>query len=382
MRIALGIVLFVVLLGTSALFLLPSDMVVGYLDPSLSADTLEQQIILLKTKGDASLLRNARQGDPEAQFRVGEQYLLGTRTKKDPAEALSWLQKAAKQGHLRAQYELGRMYWDGRGIARDYEQAAYWMRQCADGGSANGQFGLASLLVTGRGVPRNAMLAIDYFEKAAIAGMPEALQALKDFAAHGSKATQLGVLAAYVSSGPDSPPLPEDPAEVRRKEQEAAKAARIKDPKFVKLAHQFLRFMAERGDAKAQGGLGMVLLSQDNPAAQAEGVTWLRKAADQGNAQACFVLSAAYLSGKGVEKDEATARDWLQRSADAGYADGQFLLGAWLAKKSGPKADQERAPELFAAAARQGHSRAQFFLGFYHERGKFMPRDMGEAVRW
>lgn len=62
-------------------------------------------------QGDAALafsdyLVAAKLGDAWAQTRVGKAYWSGTGVKRDPEEALAWLEKAAKQGDDQAKTTL------------------------------------------------------------------------------------------------------------------------------------------------------------------------------------------------------------------------------------------------------------------------------------
>jgi hypothetical protein len=59
-------------------------------------------------------------------------------------------------------------------------------------------------------------------------------------------------------------------------------------------------------------------------------VKWLRKAADQGNANAQAMLGGAYADGRGVLRDYAEAMKWLRKAADQGNANVQYLLGHML----------------------------------------------------
>jgi TPR repeat protein len=51
-------------------------------------------------------LKDAKEGDPVAQYSLGIMSLLGQGTPVDLAEAKDWFQKAANQGHLEAIYNL------------------------------------------------------------------------------------------------------------------------------------------------------------------------------------------------------------------------------------------------------------------------------------
>src|SRR3954465_2647246 len=59
---------------------------------------------------DPGLMAKAKSGNADAEFRVGVQYELGARVKKDAAQAAEWYRKAAEQGEVRAQHSLGVLY--------------------------------------------------------------------------------------------------------------------------------------------------------------------------------------------------------------------------------------------------------------------------------
>jgi TPR repeat protein len=61
------------------------------------------------------------------------------------------------------------------------------------------------------------------------------------------------------------------------------------------------------------------------PRDDAEAVTWIRKAAEQGFALAQNALAALYKVGKGVAQDHAEAAKWFRRAAEQGNADAQTI---------------------------------------------------------
>ena len=61
------------------------------------------------------------------------------------------------------------------------------------------------------------------------------------------------------------------------------------------------------------------------PQDDAQAVTWYRKAADQGNADAQANLGLMYANGHGVLRDDAQAVAWFRKAADQGFA---FAQGA------------------------------------------------------
>jgi TPR repeat protein len=72
------------------------------------------------------------------------------------------------------------------------------------------------------------------------------------------------------------------------------------------------RKAAEQGDTDAQYMLGILYSNgQGVPQDYVQAVLWYRKAAEQGNAQAQRMLGTAYGAGRGVPRDFAEAYFWL-----------------------------------------------------------------------
>lgn len=56
-------------------------------------------------------------------------------------------------------------------------------------------------------------------------------------------------------------------------------------------------------------------------------VSWYRKAAEQGHAEAQYSLGHCYYTGRGVGHDKKRAVKWYQKAAEQGHEDAQFALG-------------------------------------------------------
>lgn len=74
----------------------------------------------------------AKQGDPEAQFKLGYRYRYGKKAKKNFAKAIEWYTKAAGQGHSHAQNNLGVCYKQGKGVKKDPTKAVEWCTKAAN----------------------------------------------------------------------------------------------------------------------------------------------------------------------------------------------------------------------------------------------------------
>ncbi|MCY4232592.1 MAG: tetratricopeptide repeat protein [Bacteroidetes bacterium] len=73
------------------------------------------------------LKEKAEQGDPKAQYTLGEAYRDGRGVIENYTQALHWYRKASMQGHPAAQVELGLAYALGRGVDQDDQEAYAWM---------------------------------------------------------------------------------------------------------------------------------------------------------------------------------------------------------------------------------------------------------------
>jgi TPR repeat protein len=108
----------------------------------------------------------------------------------------------------------------------------------------------------------------------------------------------------------------------------------------------------------------------------------LREAAEQGRAEAQFLLGLMSERGQGVPQDDGQAADWYGRAAEQGHAGAMNRLGMLHRAGRGVPEDLVRAAELFRAAAKAGHADAQFNLGLAYETGEGVPKDLYLAVRW
>lgn len=80
--------------------------------------------------------------------------------------ALSVWQEQARQGDAQAQYFVGEIHEKGLGIDPDYERAAEWYRKAADQGFARAMISLAYLLEQGLGVEQDTLAALNWYRRA------------------------------------------------------------------------------------------------------------------------------------------------------------------------------------------------------------------------
>ena len=102
--------------------------------------------------------------------------------------------------------------------------------------------------------------------------------------------------------------------------------------------------------------------------------------AEQGNADAQFLLGKMYWMGQGVLKDSAQAIKWLKASAAQGNADAQFYMGSYYLL---PHRDIAEGLKWLRLSAEQGNQDAQLLLGkTYMDGARELPRDPVQGEMW
>jgi uncharacterized protein len=88
----------------------------------------------------------ARQGNADAQFILGQMYLMGQGVLKDPDQAIKWFKASAAQGNADAQFYLGSYYLLPQ---RDIAEGVKWLRLSAEQGHQDAQYLLGKAYVQG-----------------------------------------------------------------------------------------------------------------------------------------------------------------------------------------------------------------------------------------
>ena len=194
--------------------------------------------------------------------------------------------KAAERGDADAQYRLGSCYSNGDGVETNEVEAVRWYRMAAEQGHAGAQGSLGMCYANGDGVETNKAEAVKWCRKAAEQG-------------DGHAQFMLGMFY-YSGDG------------VNQNKEEATKwfdAIQEQDP-LMQYAWG-CNFLKVKGIA---------------PELTKEAVKWFRKAAEQGEAHAQFMLGMCYFNGVGITQDKTEAVKWLQKAAKQGHEEAKKAL--------------------------------------------------------
>lgn len=213
----------------------------------------------------------AERGEADAQYRLGDCYAVGRGVEKNDAEAVKWYRKAAEQGDADAQYSLGECY-----AVKDETEALKWYHKAAEQGheGAKGRLVGWYKLEEDRAVKSYRKAEVGWYRKAAEQGC-----VIAQFRLGMCYATGTGV----------------------EQNQEKAKEwfDKIKDP--------FDQFMI--------GNCFLAPLDFDFICDEVMAMKWYRKAAEQGYADAQYMLGLCYC----VKQDKPEAVKWLQKAAKQGH---------------------------------------------------------------
>jgi len=191
---------------------------------------------------------------------------------KKYGEAFEIYRTLAEQDNAEAQFYTGLLYDSGYNGRANYELAFQWYQKSADQGYAEAQDNLGDMYYNGLLGKNNIKEAIKWYQSAADQGLDESKIKL-------SKIYETG------RGG----------------------------PKDIKKAIELCSEVAEHGDSDAQIQVGeLYKLSGDSTQAMA----WFRKAAEQGNALAQYILGQEYESGTGGIKSCVEAAKWYRKAAD------------------------------------------------------------------
>ena len=122
--------------------------------------------------------------------------------------------------------------------------------------------------------------------------------------------------------------------------------------------------VAQGGSSDAERAVGEVLLKARDSKRAAEALSWLQRAAEQGDSGAALSLGKTWLFGApGVASDGVKARAWFEKTGANSQPQAAYYLG--LIEKNGysKSVDFEAAERHFRFAAERGVSDAMYQLG-------------------
>jgi len=227
----------------------------------------------------------AEKGDAEAQAALGIFFIAGREVEKDVKKGFAWLEKAAKQNDPRGLYYFSLCFLDGIGT----EKNEAWGLELLQKAIAAGYIPAKTFL-------GKSLLKAQYNQKKDVS---RALKILTEAAREEDAEAQyvLGVLYSGV--------------------EKEVKANRLRQMKWLTLS-------AMHGFVPAQRTLGVEYWNAGDAFWSRE---WLEAAANEGDAEAEYLLGVHELKGLDGESNPDSAIMYFQKAAEKGFAEAQYLLG-------------------------------------------------------
>jgi len=291
------------------------------------------------------LKNRAEHGDPDAQYQMAVRYSegLGVRQNNHKAEELFCL--SAQNGVTESQFMMGVLNDTelGRSGTAEPHAANEWYALAAGKGDTQAQFNLAYNYEHGIGAPVNLNEAINWYTKAADAGVPKA-----NFC--------LGCIYAADEGYIDYP------AAYSRLEAAASAG-------FPRAGYVLFAMYGEGVGLKEPN----IFLAQK----------WIKRAAAEGDAPSMFILAHLTIYGSDyVEKNESEAWRLMEASALAGCLPAMSSLGLMYCYGiAGRTPDFVVAYSLLTAASIGGDAAATDALALMHLRGMSVTADPAKAAQ-
>ena len=164
---------------------------------------------------------------------------------------------------------------------------------------------------------------------------------------------------------------------------EAVLGSMIETPDSLAKSAELLTKAAEQGHANAQYLLGTCYqLGRGVKQSYPKAAKLYRQSAENGNADACGDLASLYYSGLELDQDYAAAFKWYKRGAELGSADAEYGLGLLYSEGAGVEKDLSESLKWFHRGAQNGSERAALNVGLIYINGIGVEADAAEAAKW
>ena len=255
----------------------------------------QPEALQLFLKSAAGLKVLAKEGDADAQSKLGILYARGVGVKKDLEEAAKLFEQAAKADFVKAQVDLGGAYLLGNGVARNPTTAGSWFEKAAKAGYGSAQIQFGLLNIQGTGCRQDVKSGLDWLKKASTQRHPSYAKQARDL---------LSRLQA-------NPPKEGPQIDVLEKQAQGGQLNAQ-----LELAQRYEIGAGVKVDFSAV-------------------VKWLNVATRQGSANACHRLGGLLMMGRGIEKNAKHAARYWNLAARLGHGGAQVDYAVASAKGDG-----------------------------------------------
>jgi TPR repeat protein len=125
---------------------------------------------------------------------------------------------------------------------------------------------------------------------------------------------------------------------------------------------------------------GLILLKK---VLKTKSIQEIKEAAEGGDAEAQYLLAAAYFKGEGIAQDKARSLQWYRCSALKGFSRAQVIFAEKLYYGvEGLSRNRAEAIKWYRTAAENGNATALVRLGYLYQEGEGVSKDLDQALRY
>jgi len=275
------------------------------------------------------LERLSAEGHAQASHLLVSIYNGDQGAEKNQEKVTHYFDRAVQQGYAPAQYDLGVIHEE----AKNSLAALQCYRLAADQGFAPAQNKIGTLYEKGEGVGRNELTAVKYYQKAAAQRYAMATYNLGQAYDKGvslkrdvKEAWRLYAQASDLGSSVAS-------HRMAQKHENGWGG----EPTDSEKALDYYKRGGDQGDPAQHFKVGSMYERRGN---FEEALNYYKLAAAQQYPEADFKIGELYAAGRGVEKNDATAREHYAKSAALGYIFAQRILAPVEAAMEEPSQEE------------------------------------------
>ena len=253
---------------------------------------------------------------------LGNMYMEGDGTDKNPHEAIRCYEKGAELGNAYSANKLGNIYYNGKSVAENPHKAFEFYKRAVelDGNYIQAVTNLAWCYRKGYGTDKNSAKAFELYKRAAQEGDADAM-------------TVVGYML-HVGEG-----VHQDKQEAFTWTKKAAEAGDVQAMKNLAYAYkegdstskniskatEWYTKATEAGDTDSLNELGRIFFVAGD---YQKSAAYFKKSAEAGNGEGMFYIGMYYSNGYGgFPQNERLSFQWYLRAAEAGYVTGMNAVG-------------------------------------------------------
>lgn len=314
----------------------------------------------------------AKQGDQEAMYQLGQRYLNGDGVEQNIEVASDWWLKAAMKGHIKACHDLGTYYVYTK---HDTENGLKWLNKSASENFVLSIRTLGEIYLHGLGVEVDTVKGMEYLLKAAEEHDDTQLRLSSLYHAGVSVEKDLDKARYWFEKY-----LEHDSAQAHYLMGHFLFDGDMYDVDYPKALEHFAK--AVKGHCHEASPYYIDMLWRGNHAVQdREAVLATYKELDEkGDEEASFYLYTLYNDEEYALRDKEIAIKYLKKSAEEGYPVALRYLAFQYMEGGLLETDFNKANEYFIQASDRGDAIAMVNLATSYQSGRGVEKDVKKAL--